>query len=186
MAQSYYREGKYREAIGGFENIIATVSKNSTIYNNLGSAYFALSREETDQKEKKRLAEKALSAQTKAIELEPTSPETVVNISIVLNSLDRYAEAEELLTRWKGEDPSIYYQLGATRALRSNIAASIQALSMSFQLDKAKALDAAADEDFALLRSNDSFRDLLQRYLGDKLMKAIKLAWAKHKRGERE
>jgi tetratricopeptide (TPR) repeat protein len=186
ISQSYYKEGKYREAIGGFENIIATGDKSATIYNNLGSAYFALSREEKNPKEKKRLAEKALSAQTKAIELEPSSPETVVNVSIVLNSLNRYAEAEEILTKWKGEDASIYYQLGATRALRSNIAASIQALSMCFQLDKAKALNAAADEDFALLRSNDSFRDLLQRYLGDKLMKAIKLAWAKHKAGEPE
>lgn len=53
IAQTYYHEKKYQEAIGAFNEVLAHDPDNDSALNNIGSVYFALSTTENNDKEKK-------------------------------------------------------------------------------------------------------------------------------------
>lgn len=178
IANTYYEEGKYKEAIVAYESAILREPNEPSYYNNMGSAYYALSQETWDEDKRKELLERSLQATRKSLEIENNSPSVIVNTSIVLNQLGRYQESVELLDGWKGDsNPHITYQLSATYALIGEADQSLRFLEKSIQENDAIALQAAADDDFAALRKNEGFRSLLEKSLGEVLFQAVVATW---------
>lgn len=178
IAQAYYREERYTEAIGAFNDALAREPSNGSAWNNLGSAYFAQSRKVSDDGEKERLIRKSVEATKKAYEIEPTSDSVLVNLSIGLNKLGLLDESLSYLNGWKGgPSDAVYRQLGATYALKGDFSATLSNLSESFMLDKTSALKVAVDDDFSAFRSRPEFVSLLESYLGSKVMSGVKRLW---------
>lgn len=178
IAKSFYEEGNYREAIGAYITAIELEPQISAHHNNLGSAYFALSKKVEDASEKRSLLEKSIQSTRKALSFEKGSPEIYSNGAIVLSELGKYQDAMDLLNQWNGaESADINYQKSCVSALMGNASKSVAYLTSAINLKKETALIAAANDDFRGLRELDAFRTLLRTNLGDKLFEAVLRAW---------
>jgi tetratricopeptide (TPR) repeat protein len=109
-AQSHHALGvfwltqqKYPEAIKEFESALKLADKSAKIHNDLGSAYFELSKTVAKEKKYEPLAQ-SLEEFTKATELDGNLLEALFNKSLALQELESPREAKESWTLYLQKD----------------------------------------------------------------------------------
>ncbi len=178
IGRCYQKLGRYKEAIGAYQNGLSRNSDDDSIWNNLGSLYYLMAKEEKDKKEINNLLEKALNAGKKSYELDPTDS-VAINTSIILNELEKYDDSLQMLSvEGENQNPSIYKQRGATFALKGDVSSALSEVSKAIQYDPKITLRIALDDDFTKLRTNDGFVRLISKSLGSqRLIEAVKRTW---------
>ncbi|MEO5365773.1 MAG: tetratricopeptide repeat protein [Magnetococcus sp. WYHC-3] len=182
-AQSYYKERNYPEALKHFTKAIEADPENSSSYNNRGSVYFAMAKDENDSGKKNEMQEKAIADQRKSLELEQ-DPVVVVNLSTALNAAGRYQEAFAAMEGYTGEDNGLVsYQKAATLALLGRADEAIALLEKAIEKKNGVAVMALADDDFASLRSDNRFLTALKanRVITDDILERAKRVWSGQK-----
>lgn len=187
IANSYYQEGRFREAIGAYQSVIDRDPTSSFAHNNIGSSYYRISQATEDSNEKKRALEASERAHRKALEVDPSNVAAVVNASISINALGRPRDALQVLQEYKGTpSPHYFIQRAASHALLGHRSQAIADLNSGITKDPKTALLVASDADFRSLRGDQAFEKLLESYIGDQLMQAVRETWAEMDKAESE
>jgi CHAT domain-containing protein len=101
----YLTQQKYRESIKEFETALKSGAQNAKIHNDLGAAYFELSKAEPKTKKLEDLAQ-SLEEFTKAIDLDGSFLEALFNKSLVLQELGLSHQAKESWNLYLQKDPT--------------------------------------------------------------------------------
>ncbi len=98
-ANTYFREGNYKDAILYYQKALRITPSFSNAHNNMGIAYIQLGQNE-----------EALQHFTEAVKIDPGFFDAYPNIGILLNQQGRYLEAKNAMERaiLIKEDPEVY------------------------------------------------------------------------------
>lgn len=178
IANSYWEQDEYEEAIKYYNRAIDIEDNIASYYNNIGTAQFSLARDTEDAQLQKQLYRESADNALRSVEIDPSNIPARVNASIALNALGEFNLSEQVLSEvLTEEDADLLRQLGATYALQDKVTAAISSVKQSLELEPSGALTVAVDDDFAILRENESFRSLLEQLLGDTLFGAVVSSW---------
>ena len=111
-ANSFFRENQYRKAIAEYEATLKFNPKMIQAFRFLGESYKQLYRPGVESQINKELETKALSALTKALEIEPNNKDIIYSLGDMYDKLRKFDEAEKLYLRiieLEPEDMSNYY-----------------------------------------------------------------------------
>ncbi|MBA2303039.1 MAG: tetratricopeptide repeat protein [Acidobacteria bacterium] len=165
MAEAYsnignieYDERRYSEAATSFEQAIALSPRNPLLHGNLGDVHARVGRHHAARQ----AYERAVDLSRKALEVNPRDAETLMNLALYEAKLGRKAavgHAAEAVRR-NPDDVEVLYTQAAVHALLDNQPAAIAALRKAIDRGYRREL-VAKDEDFAKLRNNAAFRQLV-------------------------
>ncbi len=188
IAQTFFKERKFKDAVGAWQKALATADERESpsIVNNLATSYHAWAEEESSPDARRALLEKAAEYHARARQLAPEQPEVYANSSITLNALGRPEEARQVLEAYKGpESANVQYQLAATYALLNRPTDSLDLLVQALRRGgRTLALAAAFDSDFASMRADPEFKDVLTTHLGEDASQSLTKIWAEDQQEE--
>ncbi len=181
IAQIYHDEQEYGKALGAWRKAleIAPEEEKGTILNNLGSAYFASSLNETDSTKKIAYLEKSVESLNSSLEYGDEDGSVRFNLAVSFKELGDYAKAIEIIDGIDAPDVADRrYVVAACYALLGREAAAFSNLAASLNMDSVLALRAAVDDDFKLLRGGQEFPEILRHHLPVELVRDILKSWA--------
>jgi len=98
-ANQMFKDGKFRRAIGEYENTLKYNPSLIQAYRYLGESYKSLFKPGVDNPENNEIAQKALDAFTKAYEVDPTSKDIIFSLGDMYDKLKNFSEAERYFLR---------------------------------------------------------------------------------------
>ena len=180
IGQSYYRENNYEKAIFHFQHAVEIEPDLAAGYNNMGSAYFAWALDVDDPEERRSLLQQSVTNIKQAIEFSPSegSPTLYVNLALIYSEMEDFVSAFDAINSYSGAPSGIIsYVTATTHALVGELAMAMEHLAKALALDPNLGLNAALDDDFAKLREDAGFVEMLTQNLGPDLMKAAQQTW---------
>jgi tetratricopeptide (TPR) repeat protein len=183
IAQSYHRQGSYKEAVGAFENARETSEAaqddaQHSILTNLGASYYAWAQTVPEGEDRLALLEKAAEIEAKARALASDEPTTFANSAITLNALGRHDEALAALAGYDGEESGeIELQRAFAHGALGNPALAFDHLSQALALDPTLALTAALSDSLASLRADPGFLEIFVLYLPEDTVDELVAMW---------
>jgi tetratricopeptide (TPR) repeat protein len=111
-ANSYFRENQYRKAITEYEATLKYNPNMTQAFRFLGESYKQLYKPGVESQINKELETKAISALTKALEIEPNNKDIIYSLGDMYDKLKKFSEAEKLYLRiieLQPENMSNYY-----------------------------------------------------------------------------
>jgi tetratricopeptide (TPR) repeat protein/tRNA A-37 threonylcarbamoyl transferase component Bud32 len=153
-----YDEGRYAEAATSFQQAIALSPLNPLLHGNLGDVHARVGRRQAARQ----AYERAVTLSRQALEVNPRDAETLMKLALYEAKLGRrtaVGHAEEAVRR-NPDDVEVLYTQAAVHALLDDQAAAIDALRKAIARGYRREL-VAKDEDFAKLRNNVAFRQLV-------------------------
>jgi tetratricopeptide (TPR) repeat protein len=96
QANHYFTENQYRDAINAYEQALSYNPGLVEAYRFLGESYKNMFRPGVDSPENMQLADKALDALNKALEIEPSNKDIIYSLGDMLDKLRNFEEAEKL------------------------------------------------------------------------------------------
>jgi tetratricopeptide (TPR) repeat protein len=151
---TYGKLGKNKEALADFNRSLELRPDDPGTLNNRGGTYGDLGKNK-----------EALTDFNRSLELRPDDPGTLNNRGIAYGYLGKYKEAFADFSRsleLRPDDPDVIYNIACLFSIQTKANEALAYLKKAIDIDKNFREDAKTDEDFANIRGDTRFKQLIE------------------------